>query len=347
MFDPEVDALSQAKVDGLIDLALRYKKLPSENWNTFKLAVDSGISQSIYEQSHQAWLVYASAHAQVNRAQKFELKENYRRTLDAVNSSNVEAFVDLLDQRIRMRDEEARNKVNKLLEEAETARKRRRIVSASEDEETYENDNRDKDTTRHRLTPETSTRPVQETNTGTNEELQWHLFSNASLDATVSLFPQFLADAIERTCDPSRTDIMVAAVQMHTPSKSGLYSQGCVMAIHIIGGVIFRLARDLFDVYVEQDVAGLYVSCTGGAKIRPKPSLVLDGCRIDAISTVFGDQIYQAIKSNDAFQEQLRRRHSTTAAVTLTIDTQEVVRGTLLLCLGVMEGGTIRSQLYI
>lgn len=126
MFDPEVDALSQAKVDGLIDLALRYKKLPSENWNTFKLAVDSGISQSIYEQSHQAWLVYASAHAQVNRAQKFELKENYRRTLDAVNSSNVEAFVDLLDQRIRMRDEEARNKVNKLLEEAETARKRRR-----------------------------------------------------------------------------------------------------------------------------------------------------------------------------------------------------------------------------
>jgi hypothetical protein len=177
--------------------------------------------------------------------------------------------------------------------------------------------------------------------------MQWFQFINASLDAITCLFPQFLADVIERRPHLTRNDIMVAAVDMQTPARYDLYSLGCIMGIHVLGSAIFRLARDLFDVHIEQDAMGVYVAYPGGAKLRPKPSLNFDGCRIDAISTFFGDQTYLAIKNSDCFQDALRRRHSKTTAVTMTIDTVQETRGTLFLNLGVVDGGTICSQLYV
>jgi hypothetical protein len=75
--------------------------------------------------------------------------------------------------------------------------------------------------------------------------MAWTLFRNADLEAAVSLFPQFLADAIERRFHPSITDVMVAAIDMQTPGGYDLYSQGCTMLINITGSAVFRLARDL------------------------------------------------------------------------------------------------------
>jgi hypothetical protein len=119
----------QQNFDALIGLALRYKKLPSESWNTFDYSVDSGTPKAIFQISHQSWLVYAAAWAQVRSAKKFDGKDHCRQFLESLDSSNLVAVVKQLDERIESRGEDQQSHIQKLLTEAESLRKRRRKLS--------------------------------------------------------------------------------------------------------------------------------------------------------------------------------------------------------------------------
>ena len=173
-----------------------------------------------------------------------------------------------------------------------------------------------------------------------------HVLVNASLAAATDLFPAYLAGAIRRIPHPSSKNVLVAAISITFPAAAFTSKIRCQMALMVTDNKVQRIAKELFGAELEINAGLRYVCLSASTKVLPNPLLTLQGCRLDVISTIFGEETACAITASPLYQEDIRQGHDYTDCVSMVISHQAADGATLYVSLGLMRGNEIRDKLY-
>ncbi len=118
------------------------------------------------------------------------------------------------------------------------------------------------------------------------------------------------------------------------------------MALMVTNNKVQRIAKELFGAELEINAGLRYVCLSAETKVLPNPLFTLQGCRLDVISPMFGDETACAIMASLLYQEDIKQGHEHTDCVSMVISHQAVDGATLYVSLGLMEGNEIRDKLY-
>lgn len=169
---------------------------------------------------------------------------------------------------------------------------------------------------------------------------------NASLTATIRLFPPYLASAVKRIIKPGSEDALVAAISMSFPNALFMDKFWCQMSLEIMDNKIERVAWELFGAHLETTAGLRYVCLPGGAKVLPNPHFTLRGCQRDIISSFFGREMSRGIEESPTYQDEIKRACACTDCVSMVISQRSQDGAILFLSLGLREGTLLSEKLY-
>jgi hypothetical protein len=172
-----------------------------------------------------------------------------------------------------------------------------------------------------------------------------HLISeNASLRDIADVFEQYICGAVRRDkVESGGTTYWVAAVTMDFPHQ-GLVD--CLMSVAIQQNKVEFLAMALFKVHVESVGEVRYVVLNGGVKLLPNPEITLKGVLDEAIISVFGPKIYEAITASRMRKMEREEGTHVTECVSMMLTSNPVEGAIINLSLDVKEGAQIQNKLY-
>ena len=126
------------------------------------------------------------------------------------------------------------------------------------------------------------------------------------------------------------------------------YSLGvvCLMSLAILSNKVAYLAMELFGVHVEIDGGFQYVVLENGVRLLPRPALVKQGGRDEAIARLLGFEISKAIKLSPTRKEEMNQAILVTRCVTMEITSNPMDDGVLNLNLGQDEGYYVKETLF-
>lgn len=150
------------------------------------------------------------------------------------------------------------------------------------------------------------------------------LVPGAYIHAVVGIFPEYLSDAIRRngTGDDRRAAVTISFLR----KVFGVVT--CIMTLAVRSNKVERLADLLFGVHLETEGRTREVVLESGCRILVLSEVVIQGCRISAISKVFGPVISEAIAAAPYRKREVLDGIRTTRCVTMTIYSDE--RGQIL-----------------
>lgn len=166
---------------------------------------------------------------------------------------------------------------------------------------------------------------------------------NASLAVAVKLFPEGIGDAIVRH---SKSSNMVASISMSFPNALLKERIGCHMAIELSHEKAPRFIQALFKVDLETRAGLRYVCLPDGAEIVPNPHFTFRQCQRNAILTIFGPEVSNAIFASPGYQEEERQYRFKTESVWGVVSQGAEESVVINLSLGLWEGTQISEKLF-
>ena len=169
------------------------------------------------------------------------------------------------------------------------------------------------------------------------------IFSNASVEATAKIFPEYINTAIVR----QRHDFIgwVAAITMAFP-KVDVSQAVCRASLAISYGKVEYLAMTLFKIHIEADRETYRVMIPGGAWVAATTELSLQGAHISAVREIFGSNIFAAISGTSFFREERQKAILTTACVSMGIPSKVTSQAFIYLLLDLKKAIQISGNLY-
>lgn len=173
------------------------------------------------------------------------------------------------------------------------------------------------------------------------------VLSNASIQGMMDLFPDPFSGAIQRIA----TGVGLAtAITMSFP-RTSLGNASCMMTFALESHTVEHLAWILYRARVETQGQCREVILSGGARISPQPSLVLECAQIHILVEVFGPVVTQAIMASHVYKAEITRGTRTTRCVSMTIpgriDGSKDAQPSITLVLGLDEADAISGKLYV
>ncbi len=143
----------------------------------------------------------------------------------------------------------------------------------------------------------------------------------ACLEETTRHFPRYLSNAMRRNRDTENSYDIVAAIWMTFPRALASERFECTMSLEVTSEKVEHLVWELFHVRTEvRD--GLRYAYFNGAKALPNPKITFQGCRREAICSVFGLETANAIAANLVYQYEERQKRDRTDCVSMIISHQ-------------------------
>lgn len=173
-----------------------------------------------------------------------------------------------------------------------------------------------------------------------------HILVNACLDECSQLYPPYLAGAIRRVPDLNNQNSLAASIAMVFPDYPSAVKFGCQMTLEIMPNKVEHVGREIFQAHIETTGGLRYIYLPGGTKILPQPQVTIQGCPHSAISLNFGNETFQAIRANPAYQDEVRQGRDRTDCVSMVVSHKADEGALILLSLAPREGTLIRDRLY-
>jgi hypothetical protein len=169
------------------------------------------------------------------------------------------------------------------------------------------------------------------------------VLSQASLQGTAEVFPEYMSGAIRRDVDA--TTGWKAAITMTFPY---LGKVDCLMGLAIKENKVQHIAMALFNVHVEFEpaVPARQIVLPHGVRLMPSSEIILQGVQIEAIISLLGTEIYEAIKGSRVYQEELQQGVRATRCVSMIMSSNHDDGAVINLNMGLKEGSRVRDKLY-
>ena len=172
----------------------------------------------------------------------------------------------------------------------------------------------------------------------------YHILSDASVNATAEIFPEYINTAIIRHCHDLSG--WIAIITMAFP-KANYLPPDCSASLAISCNKVEYLAMTLFNVHIEADEQTYGVIISGGARVSSTVELTLQNAQVDAVRKLFGPYIFAAISGAVVFRGERQRATVTTACVSMRIPSKITSQAYISLELGLQEAIEINKRLYL